>query len=216
MPYRFGEFVLDDGTRQLTRGGREVPLGPKAFELLELLVRSRPRVLSRTRLGAALWPGTHVGPTSLHVLVSQVRTALGDDPLAPQFIRTVQRVGYAFRGDATDDGPPAGLEECAGGHQLIFGKSAFRLQEGENTLGRHPGIAVPVKSPGVSRHHARIVVRGSEAMLEDLASKNGTFVGEERVTRPRPLRDGDVVGLGKRARLAYRAPAGERTESESR
>ena len=95
-----------------------------------------------------------------------------------------------------------------------LGDREFPLQEGENTLGRHPGIAVPVAFAGVSRHHARIVVRGGEAVLEDLGSKNGTFVGEERVLSPRPRRHGDVVGLGKRARLVYRTAAGELTESE--
>ena len=53
-----------------------------------------------------------------------------------------------------------------------------------------------VDAPGVSRHHARIVISGSEATIEDLGSKNGTYVGSELVTVPRRLDDGDQIRLG--------------------
>ena len=73
MRFAFGDFVLDCGTRQLLRGGGEVHVSPKELALLELLLRARPRAVSRTRLRAAIWPDAHVGETSLHVLVSQLR-----------------------------------------------------------------------------------------------------------------------------------------------
>jgi DNA-binding winged helix-turn-helix (wHTH) protein len=104
MRYAFSDFVLDGDTRQLLRAGNVVPLAPKAFDFLDLLLRERPRAVSVTRLRAALWPSTHVGATSLHVLVSQVRAALDDQAQEPRWIRTVPRFGYAFCGRATCEG----------------------------------------------------------------------------------------------------------------
>lgn len=221
MRYRFGEFVLDSGTRQLLRAGREVAVGPKAFELLELLLRSRPKALSRTRLRSALWPQAHVGPTSLHALVSQVRTALDDDAREPRWIRTVYGFGYAFPGAASEEEPgprgdPAREQGPGpGGACLVSDEGSFVLGEGENLLGREKGAAVTVGSAGVSRRHARIVVRAGRATLEDLGSKNGTFVREQRVSSPRVLEDGDVIRLGTRVRLVFRSGGDARTETEA-
>jgi DNA-binding winged helix-turn-helix (wHTH) protein len=220
MRYVFGEFALDDGTRQLLRAGRELPLGAKAFELLELLIRARPKVLSRTRLRQALWPATHVGPTSLHVLVSQLRGLLGDDPDDPHWIRTVHGFGYAFRGDASEEADPA--NDAAGppgkarsGSWLVQGEQQWPLAEGTSVLGRSESAAVRIRTGGVSRRHARVVVSGGRAVIEDLGSKNGTFVGDERVAVSRRLVHGDVIRLGRSVRLEFRQDDEDATESES-
>jgi DNA-binding winged helix-turn-helix (wHTH) protein len=214
--YVFGDFVLDCGTHELRRAGREVPLGGKGFELLELLIRFRPRVLSRTRLVAALWPASHVGQTSLHVLVSQVRAALGDDAQEPHWVRTVHRVGYAFRGEASEEDLEATrLADPTRRPRLNQDAREWVLCEGENVLGRDEGVAVRVEAKGVSRRHAKIVVSGDHSTIEDLGSKNGTFVGQEAVTSPRRLLGGEVVRLGKRTRLVFEDNSGGVTESES-
>jgi DNA-binding winged helix-turn-helix (wHTH) protein len=215
MRYVFSDFVLDGETRQLLRGGRVVPLSPKAFDLLELLLRRRPRAVSRTGLHAALWPQAHVGSTSLHVLVSQVRAALEDEAQEPRWIRTVQRFGYAFCGSARGEG--IGSESAATGsaYRLSSEEGDFRLREGDNVLGRETGLAVRIDRPGVSRRHACIRVEGGRATLTDLDSKNGTFVGGEPVTSPRVLHDGDVVRLGLRACVVFQQSAGEDTETEA-
>lgn len=85
MRFTFGDFVLDCGTRQLLRGGAELHVSPKELALLKLLLRARPRAVSRTRLRAAIWPDAHVGETSLHVLVSQLRATLGDNVHQPRW-----------------------------------------------------------------------------------------------------------------------------------
>jgi DNA-binding winged helix-turn-helix (wHTH) protein len=214
MRYAFSDFVLDTETRQLLRAGRPVPLSPKGFDLLERLLRERPRAVSLTRLRATLWPDTHVGATSLHVLVSQVRAALEDEAQEPRWIRTVQKFGYAFCGSATGDVEKAG----AGGDvfRLSSSEGDFRLREGNNVIGRESGLAVRIDRPGVSRRHACIRVEGDRATLTDLGSKNGTFVGDEPVSSPRLLHDGDEVRLGLRARVVLERSAGEDTETEAR
>jgi DNA-binding winged helix-turn-helix (wHTH) protein len=212
MRYAFSDLVLDGDTRQLLRAGRPLSLSPKAFDLLELLLRERPRAVSRTRLQAVLWPQTHVGSTSLHVLVCQVRAALGDEAQEPRWIRTVQRFGYAFCGSATAEGETA----VAGGDAFWLSSAGggFRLREGDNVLGRESGLAVRIDRPGVSRRHACIRVEGGRATLTDLGSKNGTLVGGEPVSSPRLLHDGDEVRLGRHERFVFLRSAGEDTETE--
>lgn len=217
--YVFGEYVLDAGTRQLLREGREVPFAPKAFELLELLLRSRPRAVSRTRLQSAIWPDTHVGASSLHVLVSQVRAALDDDPGAPRWIRTVDRFGYAFAGAAREEGaepapPPGAPADPRPRARIVGNDQEFLLGEGLHVLGREEGAAVRADSGGVSRQHARLAVTQTAATLEDLGSKNGTFVGDDRLSTPRVLRDGDVIRLGQAVRFSYYEVVEDETKTE--
>lgn len=213
MRFTFGEFVLDCGTRQLLRDGTELHASPKELALLELLLRARPRAVSRTRVRAAIWPDAHVGETSLHVLVSQLRSTLGDDAHEPRFVRTVAGFGYAFAASAEGDGPaPAG---DARRFWLETEGGTLALAEGENVLGREERLATRVDGPGVSRRHARILVQGGRATLEDLDSKNGTFVDGERVTGPRALQDGSLIRLGRRASLVFRDDAADPTETEA-
>jgi non-specific serine/threonine protein kinase len=94
--WTFGDFVLDLDTHALVRAGTPVSLSPKAWQLLGILVENRPRALSRVELQDRLWPGTFVVEKNLTNLVSEIREALGDDPVHPRFVRTVHRFGYAF------------------------------------------------------------------------------------------------------------------------
>jgi DNA-binding winged helix-turn-helix (wHTH) protein len=213
MRFVFSEWILDCGTQQLLHGGRQVHASPKELALLELLLRARPRALSRTRLRAAIWPATHVGETSLHALVSQLRNTLGDDVREPRYVRTVTGFGYAFLSAAEADGEM----EPRIGRQLWLETDAgsLALAEGENVLGREERLASRIDGPGVSRRHARILVFGGHATLEDLDSKNGTFLDGARVTSPRTLRDGALIRLGRHANLVFRDSASDVTETES-
>ena len=80
MQVRFETFVLDSDTRELLRDGRSVPLSPKAFDLLSILVAERPKAISKSDLLERLWPATFVVEKNLANLVSEIRDALGDDP----------------------------------------------------------------------------------------------------------------------------------------
>ena len=72
--------MLDLETRELIRGGHRVPLSPKAFDLLGILVTDRPKAISKSDLQERLWPATFVVEKNLANLVSEIREALGDDP----------------------------------------------------------------------------------------------------------------------------------------
>jgi len=198
MQVRFGDFVLDRGTRQLLRDGQERRIGPKAFDLLELLLSLRPNVVAKERIRDRLWPDTFVAGSTLATVVGELRSALGEDPKRPQFLRTVHAVGYAFCGEARDCGPrrvsgPA----VPASYRLVLADHDVALRQGENLLGRVEDGVAWIESPTVSRRHARILVEGGQAILEDLASKNGTFLRGQRVVAPTVLHDGDVIRLGR-------------------
>jgi DNA-binding winged helix-turn-helix (wHTH) protein len=192
----FGDFVLDRGTRQLLRSAQARRLGPKAFELLELLLRHRPNVVSRERIRDRLWPGTHVTDSTLATVVAEVRSALDEGPKEPRFLRTAHGVGYAFCGEATESGlalPPG----RAMAYRLVLEDREVALRLGENLLGRVEDGVAWIEAPTVSRRHARILVEHDRATIEDLGSKNGTFVRGQRISAPTLLAAGDVIRLGR-------------------
>jgi DNA-binding winged helix-turn-helix (wHTH) protein len=192
---RFGPFVLDSKTRQLTRNGQEIHLAPKAFDLLLALVQERPRVLSKGALQERLWPATFVAEANLSNLVAEIREALGDRARAPLYIRTVHGFGYAFCGEAAATGatePQASPPLC----WIQWGNRRFPLSAGDHVIGRDPDVSVKVDASTVSRRHAQLSVTAEAATLEDLGSKNGTFRGAERVRSAIQLVDGDAVRIG--------------------
>jgi DNA-binding winged helix-turn-helix (wHTH) protein len=196
VSYRFDDFALDTGTRRLMRGATEIHLSPKAFDLLRILVVNCARVAPKAELIDALWPDTHVLETNLASLVAEIRQALGDSADHPRYIRTVHRIGYWFIGDVeaedgavADERPPV---RC----WVVFDGYRTALARGENVLGRAQNAEVWIDAAGVSRRHACIRIDHDRATIEDLGSKNGTFLGGRPVQTPTSLNDGDQIRLG--------------------
>ena len=206
MSICFGRFVFDEASRELTSDGRRVPLSPQAFELLAVLLRERPRALAKAELRDRLWPDTFVGETSLPRVVGEVRRALGERQGEERLVRTVQRFGYAFVGEVSEDGGSARPDDAARwpdtGCALMWGERFVPLLLGENVVGREAGCTLTIPSDLVSRRHARIVVTGEGAMLMDLGSKNGTLLGGRRIEGEARLADGDEIRIGP-ARLVF-------------
>lgn len=213
----FGVFVLDLDSRELRREGQPVSIAPKAYRLLEILVAHRPKALSKIALQERLWPDTFVAEKNLVNLIAEIRQCLGDDPAHPRFVRTVHRFGYAFQV------PPAHApvdrrtgDRTAARFRLLWPDGRAGLGEGEHLLGRDPDLELFLDSPGVSRRHALIRIAGDQATLEDLGSKNGTFVAERRLEAPTRLVDGDIIRVGS-VQLTFntvRTSASTRTEPQ--
>jgi len=213
----FGEWRLDPDARQLFRGNDAVHVSPKAFELLKLLVERRPRALSKAELHNIIWPATFVSDASLAQLVSEIRAAIGDDAHEPRFLRTVHGFGYAFAADAIDISAPSSAPPLSGiTYWLLFGTRDIRLSQGENVLGRDPAAAVWLESLRISRFHARIVLTGDEASLEDLGSKNGTYLRDQRIAEPARLQHGDKIRVGPFSLTFHVSRPGATTETEVR
>jgi DNA-binding winged helix-turn-helix (wHTH) protein len=216
---RFGEFVLDSDRRQLFREGAEVHLQPKTFELLDLLVRARPKALSKQHIRGRLWPDTVVGEASLTVAVAELRATLGDDAKDPRYVRTAYGFGYAFAGEAEPEGDAADGEVSAAtavAPRVLWEKRIIPLVEGENVLGRDEGVTVRIDAPGVSRRHACIRVEGGRATIEDLGSKNGTCVGDgaSPIVGRTPLPDDTRFRLGRVLLVFRSAPEAGSTLTE--
>jgi DNA-binding winged helix-turn-helix (wHTH) protein len=197
MAICFGDCRFDIEARQLFRAGQEVHLSPKAFELLKLLVENRPRALSKSALLDHIWAGVFVSEASLARTINEVRDGVGESG-SPRIIRTVHGYGYAFAAEANSDGSlrqaaapgprPVGWLRC--------GSRDFALWDGEQIVGRDLDLAICLDSPKVSRQHARIVARDSTLSIEDLHSKNGTFVRGVRIAEPTALEAGDQIQIG--------------------
>lgn len=202
MLVRFASFALDSEQRRLTRDGQVVHLTAKAFDLLTLLIAAAPRIARKNELHERLWPGTFVSDATLVGLVKEVRRALSDRDRAAPIVRTAFGVGYAMavpieRG--ASQAPAVARWVSTGGRRIA-------LRDGENLIGRDPSAAIHLDVAGVSRRHARILVRDREAILEDLGSKNGTAVRDQLVSRGVVLQDGDPIEIGPVV-VVYRSAA---------
>ena len=194
MRVRFGDCKVDTETRQLIRSGNPVHVSPRAFELLRLLLERRPKALSKAELHERLWPGTFVSDSALAGLVREIRAALGDRARQPRYLRTLPAFGYAFCGVAAEIAHVAARSADVS-YRLLWKGRDVTLTEGETVLGRGPDSAVWIDDESVSRRHARLRITAGAVRLEDLDSKNGTFVNGRRVEAAE-LADKDEIRLG--------------------
>src|SRR4029453_17043496 len=158
---------------------------------------ARPRAVPKAELHRRLWPDTVVSDVNLPTLIAEVRQAIGDGARRPEFIRTVYGYGYSFCGSAValhrDGHPDSGSDQV---FRLIWGNREVALADGENILGRGSASLVWIDPQSVPRRHARLMVASGLATLEDLGSKNGTFVNGIRLSATVALRDGDELRIG--------------------
>jgi DNA-binding winged helix-turn-helix (wHTH) protein len=215
VTYRFARFSINGETRQLLADEREVYLSPKAFELLLLLIEHRSRALSKAELQERLWPSTFVGETNLATLVAEIRRALDDSPRDSMYVRTMHRFGYRFVAAVAEAPATRVVAAKAISMYLTSAARSYLLDEGTTLIGRAHDAAIRIDSGGVSRRHASILVRGTEARVEDLGSKNGTFVSGELITAARALEDGDEIRVGPVTLTFKVAPPTEATETIS-
>jgi len=210
MTVHFAEFVFDEDRRQLFRGSEPLHLEPKAFALLALLLSHRPKAVSKVEIHEAIWPGAYISESSLPGLVGDLRAALGDRPSEPRFIRTVLRFGYAFCGETAPGAlsPPAAPRWTA-----LWAGREIPLPDGEHLIGRGEDCRIRSDSKRVSRHHARVRVTPERVVVEDLGSRNGTWVRDRRIEGAAELTDGDTVRVGPEViQLVAARPSASTTE----
>lgn len=90
-PYRFGDFTIWPSERRLLKGEQPVPLPPKVFDALLLLVRNHGRLVSRQEIVSTLWPNTHVSEANRTNIIVILRKILGRDS-----VQTISKSGYRF------------------------------------------------------------------------------------------------------------------------
>src|SRR5690349_159981 len=97
--YRFGEFVVDTDQKVLLRQNKALPLTPKLFETLLILVENSGRIVQKEQFMERLWPHTFVEEANLTSNIQQLRKSLGDNARQPRYIETVTKRGYRFIAD---------------------------------------------------------------------------------------------------------------------
>jgi DNA-binding winged helix-turn-helix (wHTH) protein len=218
MAYRFGPFVYDSVRHELVRGRGEIPLTRKSRELLLLFLRNPGRLLGRQEIVDRVWGGTAVTDDAVRFQVTDLRKALAED--GGNFIRTIRGEGYRWEEPvrAASDRRVRPMKSDAATKpeprfRLVLGSHEVQLLPGENVVGRDPDAALWIDHPGVSRRHARILVAGGKATLEDLGSKNGTFLGGEKLTGRVALADRDEIRIGPET-IVFRMVSPGTTRSE--
>jgi Tol biopolymer transport system component/DNA-binding winged helix-turn-helix (wHTH) protein len=123
---RFDDVEIDAEAFRVTRAGVPVRLEPKAVQLLLLLAREPGRLVTKTEIQEAVWPGTFVTENALTRLVAQIRKGLGDDAREPRYVETVPTLGYRWVA-----GPGRGQTEArtAGAAAGVAAPPAAQLRE---------------------------------------------------------------------------------------
>jgi DNA-binding winged helix-turn-helix (wHTH) protein len=205
----FDRFAFDSERRELLDGTQPVHLGPQAFRLLEILIANHPRAIPKQELYETIWQGTFVDESNLAGLINELRTALGDRARKPRFIRTVHGFGYALCCQLKNESSlqPAG--------SVVFRGREFPLRAGANILGRDATADVQIDDHTVSRKHAAITIRENAVTVEDLDSKNGTYLDSVKLTGSASIQDGETIVLGD-ASIVFRRSGGGSTVTVSR
>jgi eukaryotic-like serine/threonine-protein kinase len=97
--YEFGPFRVDPEKELLLREEETVPIAPKAFQVLLVLIRQNKQVVTKDDLMKAIWPDTFVEEANLSRNIFLLRKALGENPQVHQYIVTVPGRGYRFAED---------------------------------------------------------------------------------------------------------------------
>jgi DNA-binding winged helix-turn-helix (wHTH) protein len=206
---RFAEFELDVGAYVLRRPDGPLRLEKLPMEVLILLVQRAGTLVQRSEIQARLWgPDIYVEHDSaINTALRKIRRALGDDAEHPRFVETVVGKGYRFIAPLELDGSPQARPSAEHGqssarwrvfpsYAVTRGKQQFILEAGETVFGRDPAVGAYVDHPSVSRRHACISISSQGVVLEDLKSRNGTFVNGRRIDGPTRIDHGALIGLG--------------------
>jgi DNA-binding winged helix-turn-helix (wHTH) protein len=215
-PFRVGDWMVDPELNRVSTGDTLVQLEIRFMQVLVYLAERAGSVVPRKELFDAVWATEYVSDNALTHAIAELRKALGDSAREPAYIETVQRRGYRLIA------PVSGFERAdrVVGERvacwLISGASTIPLAPGETVIGRAADADVVIESPKVSRRHARVVVDGGRAVIEDLGSTNGTSVNGSRIEGPRELLHGDEILIGRGVqsfRFACNSPDAETVES---
>lgn len=151
--YRFGEFVVYPRRRQLLRDGTPVPLIPRYFDLLLLLLDRRDEAIDRREIFDRVWADVVVSDGALTQAIRTLRRAIGDDPRDSRYIRTVSRHGYRFVFDAV-------------------------IVELDGSVSQRPAVDVPIPVPPRADDDSdgliqRLIANGSDEDRRDAAEQLG-------------------------------------------
>lgn len=202
--FRLGEWLVDPSLNRLSSGTEIRQLEPKIMDVLVFLAERAGKVVSKQQIIDAVWAKRFVAESVLSRAIAEIRRALGDAPRSPRFLETISKRGYRLLAPVAPAARGMSLpEQTLSSFLVLIGDEEVCLVEGENIIGRGDEARVRLASQKASRRHARIVVDSGRALLEDLGSKNGTWLRGEKVLTPTELADGDEIVIGPEAFILH-------------
>ncbi|MFM8392996.1 MAG: winged helix-turn-helix domain-containing protein, partial [Acidobacteriota bacterium] len=129
--YKFSPYLLEVDKKKLHRDGQIVPMTPKRFEILLLLIERAGQVVRKEEIMQRVWPGQEVEESNLTQHIFFLRRTLGDDPRTPNYIMTIPGAGYLFY-------QPVQVVHEDGSEETIGG---FQAHQSVNLLGEQTGLA---------------------------------------------------------------------------
>ncbi len=204
--YHFSEFTLEPRTRQLRRGVEMVALGERAFDLLELLVVHRNRVVGRDEIMASVWSNAIVGENNLNVQVANLRRVLGAEAIV-----TVPGRGLRFVLDVAPDAQHPALPDRPSIVVLPFGSTG--VDPGLDWLA--DGVVEDITTELSRFRDLFVVARNSAAAFRDTPRDLCRIARELGV---RYVVEGSVRATQDRVRITARlidAPSGGTLWAES-
>lgn len=195
--FLLGDWLVQPSLNSLTRGSESRRLEPKIMDVLVCLCERAGAVVQKSFIIDTVWATRFVCESVLSRAIAEIRTSLGDSARTPRYIATISKRGYRVVAPVRACSPSQSEPTSTGPvFALVLGDRELPLDQGEWVLGRAFDAGVRIDAGTVSRHHARVVVSGAHATIEDLGSKNGTAVRGERISTVTELHDGDEVFLG--------------------
>lgn len=191
--FHLGDWLVQPSQCRLARGDTIVSIRPKLMDVLAFLARRAGHVVSKQEIIDAVWSKEFIAEGTLAQAVFELRAAIGDRRKGSRYIETIPKRGYRLVAPVS---PVAAEPLAVPAYVLVIGDREVELKAGATIIGRAPDATLRLDIFEVSRHHARIVVHPGGATIEDLRSKNGTFLCRERLTAQAELHDGDEIRVG--------------------
>ena len=196
--FHLGDWLVEPTLDRISRDGHIVQLRPRAMDVLACLAIAGGKLSTKRDLIDAVWRTEFVSEHALTQVIAELRAALGDNARSPSYIENIPRRGYRLVATVT---PLAASVPSARQPSVPFKLQGdnrdYPLNQGDNVIGRTDDAAIAIDRTEVSRAHARVVVSGTSATVEDLGSKNGTFLNGERLQSPAILANGDEIWIGR-------------------
>ena len=152
--YRFGDFTVETDQKVVLCKGVPLPLTPKVFETLLILVENSGRIVEKQELMNRLWPDSFVEESNLTFNIQQLRKSLGDNARQPHYIETVARRGYRFI---------ANVEEILSDSNLVGSEIIRRF---ETSASQSTIAAIGIKSDSDSNTYREIESTTSRAVVK--------------------------------------------------
>ena len=213
--FHLGDWLVEPTLDRISRDGAVLQLRPRAMDVLVCLAMEAGKLAAKRHLIDAVWRTEFVSDHALTQVIAEIRAALGDDARNPIYIENIPRKGYRLVAAVTPvEAAIPQVREVSLPLRLQGNGTEYPLTQGSNVIGRTADATVCIDRTEVSRCHARVVVSGTTATVEDLGSKNGTFLNGQRLHQPAVLTDGDEIWIGRSvARFRYLID-GEPTQTE--